>query len=197
MKNRFIISEEEKNRILGMHQDVTKKRYLAEQKNDYDAIVGKTAYFTIKEISDITDGKDTWTSDFNELDEPLTDNDRRTIRFWSEQDEYGKIESVKLFYVGTKTIHVTITSNMNIPTLVIPSSSREVVFTYTCNSGVFTTERTFKNSTDTDSWLKDKRMLVDYTNEKLSTYLDSIMPCSKDAFDFAKSGGNEVPNNFA
>jgi hypothetical protein len=38
---KFLISEEEKKRILGMHKDATKRNYLSEQKSNLDAMTAK------------------------------------------------------------------------------------------------------------------------------------------------------------
>lgn len=197
MKNRFIISEQEKSRILNMHKMSTIKNYLTEQKNDYDAIVGKTAYFTVKGIESIKDlkTKDAWYSNFNQLEQPLTDNDQQRIKYLSEKDEYGKIKSVELLYTGIKAIKITITSDMDLPLSI--ESEKEITLTYECNSGIFTATHEFAFlPADSKSWFLDKIMHINYTNEKLSAYLDSIMPCSKDAFDFSMTD-EEMPNDFA
>jgi hypothetical protein len=198
--NKFIINEEEKRRILMMHQSATKKQYLNESTGVFDSLIGKTVYFTPVGIASVFDFKtnERWGSDILNIEALMDDKSHERLGWLSENELYGKITNVQVLAGLMEDIVVTFTTN--IPELNQRiGGTKEIQMDFECGSDKFEYRRDMTSSTNADLgsvWLENKMVTVSYTCDKLAEILNSNMPCSKDAFDLSLNQEN-IPNTLA
>ena len=78
MKNLFLINEDEKNRILNLHENATKQQYLTEQSTNYTPIQRKDGKFYIKD---------------NRTNQYVLNNDNNVIVTKTEEDAQNYINN--------------------------------------------------------------------------------------------------------
>jgi len=198
--NKFIINEEEKRRILMMHQSATKKQYLNESTGVYDDLIGKTVYFTPAGITSVFDTKtnERWGSDILNIEGLMDDKSHDSLERIAGYELYGKITNVQVIAGLMDNIMVTFTTNIPELNQRIPSS-KEIQVDFDCGSDVFEYRRDMTSPMNADLgefWLENKIVRFSYTCDKLAEILNSNMPCSKDAFDLSLNQ-EKIPDTLA
>lgn len=190
---KFIITEEEKSRILNMHKTMTKRNYLINEDTnpDYKPLYGKTVKLTPVNIVEMTDVE---TNDYYDFDEyisqqTLGDKDKSFIESLKNNPLIGTVSPIPSGYddmnsSDTHRINVQLEGNA----LGIPN----IFFRYKCNTEYFFTKFFIKpqlSTTFANFYIK-----IEYKCDGLKDVLDGMYPCKT---DFAKVDTTEIPDNLA
>jgi|688.fasta_scaffold293179_2 hypothetical protein len=205
--NKFIINEEEKKRILMMHQSATKKQYLNESTADsvFDDLIGKTVLFKPKGIKSIIrydkDGKilGEFGSDILNIEGLMDDKSHEILEKIAQETVYGKIVEVAAGADGVGSsdkFRVDITFRSDMEELNQMGTDDYYMFYY-CNTGMFEFDVDYFSNYNPDlGWVSGTYISVGYTCVKLSDILDANMPCSEEAFDLSLNQ-EKIPNTLA
>ena len=205
--NKFIINEEEKKRILMMHQSATKRQYLNEATADsvFNDLIGKTVLFKPTGVKRLVrhdkDGKilGEFGSDILNIEGLMDDKSHEILKNIAKETVYGKIVRVAAGMDGVGSddkfmVVVTFTSDM--PELNVPGSDMHGMYYY-CNTGKFEFDVDHMDNFDPYlGWMGGTITTVNYTCVKLSDILDANMPCSEEAFDLSLNQ-EKIPNSLA
>lgn len=204
--NKFIINEEEKRRILMMHQSATKKQYLNEATDSvFDDLIGKTALFKPTGIrSLIRTNEDNeiigeYGSDILDIEGLMDDKSHEILKNIAEETVYGKIVKVRAGSDGVGSddkFMVVLEFTSDLPELNVAGTDTHTMYYY-CNTGGFEFDVDLSNDFQPAlGWMGGTYTEVNYTCVKLSDILDANMPCSEEAFDLSLNQ-EKIPNTLA
>jgi hypothetical protein len=180
--NKFIINEEEKKRILMMHQSATKRQYLNEAASGsvFDDLIGKTVLFKPTGVKRLVrydkDGK--ILGEFG--------SDILNIEVAAGMDGVGSSDKFR--------VDITFRSDME---ELNRMGTDDYYMFYYCNTGQFEFDVDHMGNFDPDlGWMGGTVTSVGYTCVKLSDILDANMPCSEEAFDLSLNQ-EKIPSSLA
>ena len=198
----FLITEDEKNRILNMHKTRTANHYLNEQlmsgdpvPNEYKDLIGKTVIFKYKNTIEITSKSspsDVWYDD--------------TIRELGPEDK-GVYDDVINSPIRGKIIAAigSTSDNFAIVQLTVKNISPELGFSlfsekdniiYRCGTNTFEADIEISQAASVNGpFFEDKIVNVGYTCPSLSQYLETKLPCGN--FDFSMKDNETLPNTLS
>lgn len=205
--NKFIINEEEKKRILMMHQSATKRQYLNEAASGsvFDDLIGKTVLFKPTGVKRLVrhdkDGKilGEFGSDILNIEGLMDNKSHEILKNIAKETVYGKIVEVAAGMDGVGSsdkFRVDITFRSDMEELNRMGTDDYYMFYY-CNTGQFEFDVDHMGNFDPDlGWMGGTVTSVGYTCVKLSDILDANMPCSEEAFDLSLNQ-EKIPSSLA
>lgn len=198
----FLITEDEKNRILNMHKTRTANHYLNEQlmsgdpvPNEYKDLIGKTVIFKYKNTIEITSKSspgDTW---YEDTIRELGDEDKKVYDNVINSPIRCKIIGVMGANFGNNAI-VRLTVKDISPELGFSFISNEDNVTYTCGTNTFDADIEISQAASVNGpFFEDKIVNVGYTCPSLSQYLEKKLPCGN--FDFSIKDNDSLPGTLS
>jgi hypothetical protein len=197
----FLITEDEKKRILNMHKTRTANHYLSEQlmsgdpiPNEYKDLIGKTVIFKYKNTIEITSKSspgDVWHED---AIKELGTEDKRVYDDVINSPIRGKIIAVMGASSNDAMVRLTV---KNISTeLGFSFYNNEDNIIYRCGTNTFETDIEISQAASVNGpFFEDKIVNVGYTCPSLSQYLEKKLPCGN--FDFSMKDTDTLPGTLS
>ena len=195
----FLITEDEKNRILNMHKTRTANHYLNEQTgsgsrptiNEYKELIGKSVIFSFNKMNKVTSKVspgDVWTN--QELLNTLDVDDKEVYTDIIRQPIRGRIKEVRgLNLTGGAYVIISL-DNINME-LGFSMGGTENEVSYTCGKRLFDVDLDIRQGT----FFADKTVNAYYSCESLSDILEKKLPCGN--FDFSMKDNDTLPNTLS
>jgi hypothetical protein len=191
----FLITEDEKNRILNMHKRSSANHYLMEQPStpdEYKDLIGKTVKFTFNRMDKVmstASPNDVWYKE--ELLKELDTDDKEIYNDIIKKPIIGRIKEVKGLDLGGDTYVLITLNNLNTELGFGTFGLKNDEVTYFCGKGVFDMDIDVRQGT----FFKDKIVRSFYSCETLSNFLEKKLPCGN--FDFSMKGTDTLPGTLS
>ena len=195
----FLITEDEKKRILNMHKTRTANHYLNEQSssgtrppiNEYKELIGKSVIFSFNRMNKVTSKVspgDVWTNE--ELLKTLDFDDKEVFQDIIKKPIRGRIKEVRgLSMTGGAYVIISLDNLNNELGFGIGGTQNEV--SYTCGKGLFDVDLDIRQGV----FFADKMVNAYYSCESLSNFLEKKLPCGN--FDFSMNDNDSLPGTLS